>query len=310
MARASSWWSTWARTRRSCSAFEGRLLAASSPTGPAFEGAQISGGQRAAPGAIERVRIDPLTLEPRFRIIGCPLWSDEPGFAEATADLGVSGICGSGIVEVVAQLFLAGVVTADGVIDGALAARTPRVIADGRTFAYVLHDGSPRLVITQNDVRAIQLAKAALYAGVRLLMDHAGVEAVDGVRLAGAFGSQIDGIQAMVLGLVPDCDPAHVEGGRQRRRDGRPHGAPVAARAARDRGDRAPRREDRDGGRAELPGPLRGRPRVPPSDSPVHTSGRCRDPARSGRPAMARPVPAGATEGPARAVSAASSKEP
>jgi uncharacterized 2Fe-2S/4Fe-4S cluster protein (DUF4445 family) len=190
----------------------GRLLAASSPTGPAFEGAQISGGQRAAPGAIERVRVDPDTLEPRFRIIGCPLWSDEPGFAAATADLGVSGICGSGIVEVVAQLFLAGVVTADGVIDGALAARTPRVIADARTFAYVLHDGPPRLVITQNDVRAIQLAKAALYAGVRLLMDHAGVEAVHGVRLAGAFGSQIDGIQAMVLGLVPDCDPAHVVG--------------------------------------------------------------------------------------------------
>ena len=96
----------------------GRLLAASSPTGPAFEGAQISGGQRAAPGAIERVRIDPDTLEPRFRVIGCPLWSDEPGFAAATADLGVSGICGSGIVEVVAQLFLAGVVSADGVIDG------------------------------------------------------------------------------------------------------------------------------------------------------------------------------------------------
>ena len=156
------------------------------------------------------MRIDPQTLEPRFRVIGCPLWSDEPGFAEAMAGLAISGICGSGIVEVVAQLFLAGVVTADGVIDGALAARTPRLIADGRTFAYVLHDGQPRLVITQNDVRAIQLAKAALYAGARLLMDHAGVDAVDEVRLAGAFGSQIDGIQAMVLGLVPDCDPAHV----------------------------------------------------------------------------------------------------
>ena len=189
---------------------DGRLLAASSPTGPAFEGAQISGGQRAAPGAIERVRIDPQTHEPRVRVIGCPLWSDEPGFPEALGDLAISGICGSGIVEVVAQLFLAGIVSADGVIDGALAARTPRVIADGRTFAYVLHDGSPRLVITQNDVRAIQLAKAALYAGARLLMDHAGVDAVDEVRLAGAFGSQIDGVQAMALGLIPDCDPARV----------------------------------------------------------------------------------------------------
>ncbi len=183
-----------------------RLLAASSPTGPAFEGAQISSGQRAAPGAIERVRIDPVTLEPRFRVIGCPLWSDEPGFAEATADTGITGICGSGIIEVIAELFLAGVITADGIIDGALAARTPRVVAEGRTFSYVLADGEPRILVTQNDVRAVQLAKAALYAGARLLMDAYGVDAVDEVRLAGAFGSHIDLRHAMVLGLVPDCD--------------------------------------------------------------------------------------------------------
>ena len=147
-----------------------RLLAASSPTGPAFEGAQISAGQRAAPGAIERVRIDRETLEPRFRVIGVDAWSDEPGFADAVAaaGTGVTGICGSGIIEVVAELYLAGVITADGVIDGALAARTPRVVSDGRTFSYVLHepaDGGPRILVTQNDVRAIQLAKAALYAG-------------------------------------------------------------------------------------------------------------------------------------------------
>ncbi len=192
-----------------------RLLAASSPTGPAFEGAQISSGQRAAPGAIERVRIDKDTLEPRFRVIGVDAWSDAPGFAEAvsTAGTGVTGICGSGIIEVVAELYLAGVITADGVIDGALAARTPRVVADGRTFSYILHeptDGGPRIVVTQNDVRAIQLAKAALYAGVRLLMDHLGRDTVDEVRLAGAFGSQIDPLHAMVLGLVPDCDLDHV----------------------------------------------------------------------------------------------------
>ena len=121
-----------------------RLLAASSPTGPAFEGAQISGGQRAAPGAIERVRIDRETLEPRFRVIGVDAWSDEPAFAEARRGRrrrpGITGICGSGIIEVVAELFLAGVVTADGVIDGALAARTPRIVPDGRTFSYVLHE--------------------------------------------------------------------------------------------------------------------------------------------------------------------------
>jgi uncharacterized 2Fe-2S/4Fe-4S cluster protein (DUF4445 family) len=183
-----------------------RLLAASSPTGPAFEGAQISAGQRAAPGAIERVRIDPGTLEPRFRVIGCPRWSDEPGFAEAVAEVGVTGICGSGIIEVIAELFLAGVITADGIIDGGAAARTPRVFQDGRTFGYVLHDGEPRIAVTQGDVRAVQLAKAALYAGARLLMDAYGVDAVDEVRLAGAFGSHIDLRHAMVLGLVPDCD--------------------------------------------------------------------------------------------------------
>jgi uncharacterized 2Fe-2S/4Fe-4S cluster protein (DUF4445 family) len=190
-----------------------RLLAASSPTGPAFEGAQISGGQRAAPGAIERVRIDRDTLEPRFRVIGSPRWSDEPGFESVVRRLGVTGICGSGIVEVIAEMFLAGIVTTDGIVDGSLAARSPRIVADGRTFSYVLHEadgpGSPRIVITQNDVRAIQLAKAALYAGVRLLMDHLGIDEVDEIRLAGAFGSQIDLLHAMVLGLVPDCDLAH-----------------------------------------------------------------------------------------------------
>src|SRR5208337_3600273 len=95
-----------------------RLLAASSPTGPAFEGAQISCGQRAAPGAIERVRIDRTTLEPRFKVIGCDLWSDEPGFAEAAAALGVTGVCGSGIIEAIAEMFLAGILSEDGVIDG------------------------------------------------------------------------------------------------------------------------------------------------------------------------------------------------
>jgi uncharacterized 2Fe-2S/4Fe-4S cluster protein (DUF4445 family) len=185
------------------------LLAASSPTGPAFEGAQIGSGQRAAPGAIERVRIDRTTLEPRFKVIGSELWSDEPGFDAAAAELGVTGICGSGIVEVIAELFLAGVITADGIIDGGLAGRSARVIPDGRTFSYLLRDGQPRIVISQNDVRAIQLAKAALYAGARLLMDHAGVEAVDEIRLAGAFGSQIDLTHAMVLGLIPDCDLEH-----------------------------------------------------------------------------------------------------
>ena len=183
-----------------------RLLAASSPTGPAFEGAQISAGQRAAPGAIERVRIDRDTLEPRVRVIGTDAWSDEPGFAETR----VTGICGSGIVEVIAELHLAGVILSDGTIDGALAARSARVVEDGRTWSYVLHAGEPELRVTQNDVRQIQLAKGALYAGCRLLMERYGIDRVEQIRLAGAFGTHIDPLHALVLGLVPDCDPARV----------------------------------------------------------------------------------------------------
>jgi uncharacterized 2Fe-2S/4Fe-4S cluster protein (DUF4445 family) len=182
-----------------------KLLACSSPTGPAFEGAQIGKGQRAAPGAIERVRIDRDTLEPRFKVIGCELWSDEPGFSEAAGRTGVTGICGSGIIEALAEMYLAGLITRDGVVDGAMALRSPRVRATGRTFGYLLHAGEPEIVISQNDIRAIQLAKAALYAGARLLMDRLGVDRVGRVTLAGAFGSHIDPVYAMVLGMIPDC---------------------------------------------------------------------------------------------------------
>ena len=185
-----------------------RLLACSSPTGPAFEGAQISCGQRAAPGAIERLRIDPATLEPRFKVIGCELWSDDPAFSTAIAATGVTGICGSGIIEAIAEMYLAGIISQDGVVDGALAARSPRIQPEGRTFSYTVHQGpgsATALRITQSDVRAIQLAKAALYAGVNLLMERLGVKAVDRIRLAGAFGSHIDVKYAMVLGMIPDC---------------------------------------------------------------------------------------------------------
>lgn len=202
------------------------LLACSSPTGPAFEGAQISCGQRAAPGAIERVRIDAATLAVRFRVIGSDCWSDEPGFDEAVQACGVTGICGSGIIEAVAEMYLAGIISEDGVIDGSLAHRTANLIAADRTWSFVLHAGNPpetaprqrhqqipeqlRVVVTQTDVRQIQLAKAALYAGIQLLMDRAGTDRVDSIRLAGAFGSHIDPRYAMVLGLIPDCALAEV----------------------------------------------------------------------------------------------------
>lgn len=190
------------------------VLACSSPTGPAFEGAQISSGQRAAPGAIERVEIDPATKEPRFRVIGSDLWSDEEGFAEATAVSGITGICGSGIIEVVAEMRMAGILDATGLIGGPDQVGSARLVPDGRTHEYVLHDGSadggPRITVTQGDIRAIQLAKSALYAGARLLMDELGVDTVDRVVLAGAFGAHISPKHAMVLGMIPDAPLAQV----------------------------------------------------------------------------------------------------
>ncbi|MBN9252167.1 MAG: DUF4445 domain-containing protein, partial [Mesorhizobium sp.] len=187
------------------------VVAASSPTGPAFEGAEISSGQRAAPGAIERVRIDPETFEPKYRVIGVDNWSDEEGFEEAAKATGVTGICGSAIIEVVAEMYLSGLISEDGVVDGALSARTPRIIENGRTFSYLLRDGEPRITVTQNDIRAIQLAKAALYAGIKLLMEKQNITGVDTIRFAGAFGSFIDPKYAMVLGLIPDCDLSEVK---------------------------------------------------------------------------------------------------
>lgn len=186
-----------------------RVLACSSPTGPAFEGAQISSGQRAAPGAIERLEIDPVTKEPRFRVIGSDIWSDEEGFEQAIATTGITGICGSGIIEAVAEMRMAGLLDAKGLIGSAAQTGTDRNIPEGRTHSYVVHDasadGGPKITVTQGDIRAIQLAKSALYAGARLLMDEMGVDKVDQVILAGAFGAHISSKHAMVLGMIPDA---------------------------------------------------------------------------------------------------------
>ena len=179
-----------------------RILAASSPTGPAFEGAQISCGQRAANGAIERVRIDPLTYEPRYSVIGIDGWSDEECFHSGENIQNITGICGSGIIEVIAEMYISEILTSDGIIRGDLQQKSNRIIKNGRTYSYKLTD---KVIITQNDIRAIQLAKAALHAGFRLLMDKLKIEHVDKVYLAGAFGSHIDPKYAMILGIVPDC---------------------------------------------------------------------------------------------------------
>ena len=189
-----------------------QLLAASSPTGPAFEGAETSCGQRAAPGAIERIRIDKETLKCRYKIIGIDEWSDDPSFEEKAAKLGVTGICGSGIIEIMGEMLLAGIISPDGII------RAPKteaeegiLVQNDRTWSFVIREGTPHIQVTQNDVRAIQLAKAALNAGVKLLMAKSGLHQVEEIRLAGAFGSYIDPAYAMLLGLVPDCKVENVK---------------------------------------------------------------------------------------------------
>ncbi len=194
------------------------LLSASSPTGPALEGAQITHGMRAAPGAIERVRIDTQTKESRFRVIGEERWSDawnlapDAPLAEQPLHL-AAGICGSGIIEVVAEMYLTGILLRDGSFN--TNSSSPRLQWEGPRGSYLLAsesqttNGRP-LHITQADVRNVQLAKAALYAGAKLLMNRAGVKQVDRVILAGAFGSYIDTKHAMVLGMIPDCDLKNV----------------------------------------------------------------------------------------------------
>ena len=186
-----------------------KVLACSSPTGPAFEGAQISSGQRAAPGAIERVEIDPVTKVPRFRVIGSDIWSDEDGFDEAIAGSGVTGICGSGIIEMVAEMRLAGIVDGPGLIGSPAQTGSANCFLDGRTYSFLVYDatenGGPKLTVTNRDIREIQMAKAALYSGARLLMDKFDIDKVDRVVLAGAFGAHISPKHAMVLGMIPDA---------------------------------------------------------------------------------------------------------
>jgi uncharacterized 2Fe-2S/4Fe-4S cluster protein (DUF4445 family) len=225
------------------------LLSASSPTGPAFEGAQVRHGMRAAPGAIERVRIDPATLAVSFKVIGREEWVESGEWrVEGTedgsealsprearerrqrrrereqAELRAAGMCGSGIIEAIAELFKAGLLDASGRF--VTTAPTDRLCyeasANGSTrpgkayFVIARPDETStgrEIVVHTDDVRAIQLAKAALYAGAKLLMRHAaaaGLDRVDRIVLAGAFGSYIDPLHAMILGLIPDCELAHV----------------------------------------------------------------------------------------------------
>jgi len=184
-----------------------RLLSSSCATGPAFEGAEIRHGMRAAAGAIERVKIDPKTKEVQFKVIGNEKWNTED------KKIGARGICGSGIFDVAAQVFLAGIIDKGGRFN--MKVKSPRLRQGDAEPEFVIawaketaidHD----IVICQKDIRAIQLAKGAMYSGAKIMMNRMGVKKVDRVILAGAFGSYIDKTSAAVIGLFPDCKPERV----------------------------------------------------------------------------------------------------
>lgn len=181
-----------------------RLLCTSTPTGPAFEGAHIEYGMRAAPGAIERVTIDAATLEPRYRVIGVEGWNtDQP---EARGQ--VKGICGSAIIDAIAEMFRVGILDARGRF--VAGAESPRIRKGefGREYVIAWMDETSigrDIPITMRDVRHIQLAKAALYVAARLLLREMGIRQPDKILLAGGFGSYIDTTKAMIIGMIPDC---------------------------------------------------------------------------------------------------------
>jgi len=192
-----------------------KLYSSSCATGPAMEGAQLAYGMRAAPGAIERIEIDPITQDVDYRVIG----HDKSRKESKPEDMKVKGICGSGILDVLAELYRSGVITMTGVFNKKALKENPRFRknADTKQPEFVLawkEDSSigQDIVITQKDVRQIQLAKGALYAGCKLMMKRMGIEKVDTVKIAGAFGTHVDREKALVMGLFPDCEIESIHG--------------------------------------------------------------------------------------------------
>ena len=184
-----------------------KLFSASCATGPAFEGAEIKHGMRAAPGAIEKLEIDNKTKEVRFKVIGNKHWNTE------VKNIGAKGICGSGIFDVTAQMFLTGLIDKGGRFNSNI--KSPRLRQNDKEPEFVVAWARETsinrdITVCQSDIRAVQLAKGAVYAGARILMNRLGVSNLDKVILAGAFGSYIDKESAAVIGLFPDCAPENV----------------------------------------------------------------------------------------------------
>jgi uncharacterized 2Fe-2S/4Fe-4S cluster protein (DUF4445 family) len=192
-----------------------KLISSSCATGPALEGAQLAFGMRAAPGAMERIEIDPETKEVDYKVIGRDAWRK---FSEPK-EMKAKGICGSGILDLLAELYSAGIIAKSGVFNKkALEGHARfRINPDNKQPEFVLAWAEESsidkdIVVTQKDVRQIQLAKGALYAGCKLMVKRMGLEKVDKVKIAGAFGTHVDRTKALVMGLFPDCEIEKIEG--------------------------------------------------------------------------------------------------
>jgi uncharacterized 2Fe-2S/4Fe-4S cluster protein (DUF4445 family) len=184
-----------------------KLISSSCATGPALEGAQLLFGMRAAPGAMERIKIDPETKEVDYKVIGRDAWR---AYSEPE-DMKCKGICGSGILDVLAELYTAGIISKSGVWVKDLKTERSRLNKDNNQPEFVLAWAKETsidkdVVITQRDVRQIQLAKGALHAGCKLMMRRMGMDTVDVIKIAGAFGTHVDRVKALTMGLFPDCE--------------------------------------------------------------------------------------------------------
>jgi len=190
---------------------KGRIFASAPPAGTALEGVQIEAGRHAVPGAIEAFEIDQASFEPRFRVIGSSLWSNESGFPAETEALDLGGFCRAGLIDALAQLRLTGLMSRDGALDPDKAAVTPRIREEYRSSTYLVQEFGPRIALTQHDIRTLQMAKAAVQAAARILLKRHGGPKIDRVVITGGTGAPIDPVHAAIVGLFPDCDLAQVE---------------------------------------------------------------------------------------------------
>jgi uncharacterized 2Fe-2S/4Fe-4S cluster protein (DUF4445 family) len=166
------------------------LVAAACSAGPCFEGSGIRHGMRATEGAIEGVKIDPATLSPELAVIG----GGTP-----------TGICGSGMIDAISEMFLRGVIDQRGKLKEGI---DPGVVRRGEEgLEYVLYEGPGRPVtLTEVDIENVLRAKAAMHAGVSLLLREMGLEpeAIERVYIAGGFGNYLNVERAITLGMLPD----------------------------------------------------------------------------------------------------------